>query len=229
MNGDSATAAAVFEEGLVLFDTVVRQMGASDWERPSPCAGWTALDVLGHLGTSIAMGVSVLRGQQPTWPEVTRPADLVSADPGLYWASISAEVRAALGEADLDQVMETPMGPRTVAQRLAFPAIDLFVHAWDVGHPAGLEVTIPESAVAFAHAYIDPIPAEMVRGPGSIRSRGGAARRRHPDRTVHRLDGSSPPLITAYGPPSPRWAIGLSPAGPTTPRPATGRRGARSR
>lgn len=29
--------------------------------------------------------------------------------------------------------METPIGVRTVADRLAFPATDLHVHAWDIG------------------------------------------------------------------------------------------------
>lgn len=33
--------------------------------------------------------------------------------------------------------METPIGVRTVADRLAFPAIDLYVHAWDIGEATG--------------------------------------------------------------------------------------------
>ncbi len=60
--------------------------------------------------------------------------------------------------------MDTPMGPRTVADRLAFPAIDLWVHAWDIGHPAGIEVEVPADAIEFAHTYLDPFPEEMMRG-----------------------------------------------------------------
>lgn len=51
-------------------------------------------------------------------------------EPGDWWQALAAEARAALAGADLDLEMDTPMGPRTVGDRLAFPAIDLYVHAW---------------------------------------------------------------------------------------------------
>jgi uncharacterized protein (TIGR03086 family) len=154
----------VFARGLDAFGAVVDRLGPADWDRATACEGWTALDVLGHLGSSIQMGVSLLRGQQPTWPDVARPADLVDGDPAGWWRATAAEAHDALDGADLDLVMDTPMGPRTVADRLAFPAIDLWVHAWDIGHPAGIEVEVPAEVVEFAHAFIDPIPEDKVRG-----------------------------------------------------------------
>lgn len=57
------------------------------------------------------------------------------------------------------------MGKRTVADRLAFPAIDLYVHAWDIGRAAGIAVEIPDDVIELAHHHIDPFPVEMVRGP----------------------------------------------------------------
>ena len=157
-------AGRLFLDGLDAFGAVVDRLGPEDWDRPSPDEGWSALDVLGHLGTSIAMGVSLMRGEQPTWPVADRPADLVEGEPSAYWARIAGEARGALDGADLDLVMDTPMGPRTVADRLAFPVVDLFVHAWDVGHAAGFAVEIPDEVIAFSHRYIDPIPEDMVRG-----------------------------------------------------------------
>ena len=71
-------AAVLFDQGLDVFEGVVARVDPDGWERPSPCEGWRALDVLGHLGTSVAMGVSLLRGEQPTWPEADRPGDLVT-------------------------------------------------------------------------------------------------------------------------------------------------------
>jgi uncharacterized protein (TIGR03086 family) len=157
---------AVFLRGLDAFGAVAEQLGADDWDRPSPCEGWTALDVLGHLGSAIQFGVSVLRGEQHTWPEVSRPAELVEGDPLEFWQRTAALARDALAGADLDALMDTPIGPRTVADRLAFPAIDLYVHAWDIGRAAGIDVSIPPEVAAFAHGYIDPLPPEMVRGKG---------------------------------------------------------------
>jgi len=156
----------LFDRGLDVFGEVVHRLRPADWDLPSPCQDWTALDVLGHLTTSLRMGVSLLRGEQPTWPQADRPADLVEGDPAVFFALVAARARDALVGADLGQVMDTPMGPRTVADRLAFPAIDLYVHAWDIARAAGLDVAIPADVVTFAHAYIDPMPPERVRGPG---------------------------------------------------------------
>ena len=148
------------------FDAVASQLTADDWQRPSPCAGWSALDVLGHLGTALAMGSSLLKGEQPTFPEVDSPSELVEGEPYAWWKAKSEEVRGALEGADLDLVMDTPMGPRTVADRLAFPAIDLYVHAWDIGRAAGIDVVVPDDAIAFTHSYLDPMPPEMMRSSG---------------------------------------------------------------
>jgi uncharacterized protein (TIGR03086 family) len=158
------TADQAFADGLGLFGSVVDKLGPDDWDRASACAGWTVLDVLGHLGTAVEMGISVLHGEQPTWREVTRPAEHVAGDPLTHWQVLEARARAALVGADLDLEMDTPMGPRTVADRLAFPAIDLYVHAWDVGAPCGVTVELPAEVIDFAHTQLDPFPAEMMRG-----------------------------------------------------------------
>ncbi|MCU1370610.1 MAG: hypothetical protein JWO77_1804 [Ilumatobacteraceae bacterium] len=162
MTSDSGT---LFLDGLDFCGAVVDQLGAEDWDRPSPCEGWTALDVLGHLTTSLNMGLSLFAGEQPSWPEVDRPADLVEGDPAAAYAEVAARCRTAFGDADLTVEMDTPMGRRTVADRLAFPAVDLYVHAWDIGRTAGIDVEIPGDVIEFTHSYIDPLPAEAVRGP----------------------------------------------------------------
>ena len=161
----TATSGTVFLDGLDFFGEVVEQLTPEDWDRPSPCEGWTALDVLGHLTTSLGMGLALFAGEQPTWPEADRPADLVHGDPATAYADIAARCRTAFEGADLDQEMDTPMGRRTVADRLAFPAIDLYVHAWDLATAAGIAVEIPDTVVEFAHAFIDPLPEERVWGP----------------------------------------------------------------
>ncbi len=73
------------------------------------------------------------------------------------------QARDVIRNADLARVMETPLG-RTVADDLAIPVIDLYVHAWDLGAAVGIAVEIPADVIDFAHAYVDPLPHEMVRG-----------------------------------------------------------------
>ena len=55
------------------------------------------------------------------------------------------------------------MGRRSVGAGLSFPAVDLYVHGWDIVKSAGFDLAIPAEAIEFAHAVIDPIPAAQVR------------------------------------------------------------------
>ncbi len=162
----TVTSDAVFLSGLDLFGSVVDRMPPNAWSEASPCDGWTALDVLGHLGSAIGFGVAILEGRTYEWPTFDRPADLVVGAPAAYWAAIATPARAAVEGADLEATRETPMGVRTVGEGLAFPAIDLFVHAWDIGRAGGIGVEVPDDVIAFAHGYIDPLPEERVRGAG---------------------------------------------------------------
>lgn len=57
------------------------------------------------------------------------------------------------------------MGRRSIGEGLSFPALDLFIHARDIGRVVGADVEIPAEAIEFAHAVIDPIPAGQVRSP----------------------------------------------------------------
>ena len=160
----TVTSDVVFLQGLDRFSGVVDRLPSSAWSAPTPCAGWTALDVLGHLGSAIGFGVAILDGRTYDWPTFDRPADLVAGEPADYWDAIATAARGAVVGVDLDATRETPMGTRTVAQGLAFPAIDLFVHAWDIGRAGGIDVDVPEEVVEFAHRHIDPVPQEMMRG-----------------------------------------------------------------
>jgi len=159
----SSRSGELLDQGLDFFATIITRLGEDDWERPTPCAGWTARDVLGHLATSMRVGISVMQGREPRWPDAARPGDLVEGDPVMFWSGIVVQVRDVLRNADLDRVMETPLG-QTVADDLAIPVIDLYVHAWDLGAAAGFAVEIPVGVIDFAHAYIDPVPGEMIRG-----------------------------------------------------------------
>ena len=161
----SSRSGQLLDRGLDFFTAIITRLGQDDWERPTPCAGWTARDLLGHLATSIGSAIGFMQGRQPTWPATARPGELVDGDPVEFWRGTVVQARDVLRNADLARVMETPLG-QTVADALAIPVIDLYVHAWDLGAAAGVAVEIPADVIDYAHAYIDPLPDDVVRGEG---------------------------------------------------------------
>jgi uncharacterized protein (TIGR03086 family) len=188
----SGRSRELLDQGLDFFTAIVTRLGEDSWGRPTPCADWTVLNLLGHRVTTVRVAISVMQGEQPTWPEVARPGDLVEGDPVEFWRGTVVQARDVLRDADLAREMDTPLG-RTVADDLSIPVIDLYVHAWDLGAVAGIPVEIPADVIDYAHAYIDPLPVDAIRGDG--RAFGPQTRA---SLAQHRPNASSPGADASY-------------------------------
>lgn len=102
----SSRSGELLDQGLDFFTTIFTRLSEDDWERPTPCASWTARDVLGHLATSMRVAISVMRGREPAWPDAARPGERVEGDPAGFWRGIVMQTRNALRTADLARAME---------------------------------------------------------------------------------------------------------------------------
>ncbi len=159
----------MYSNGLEFFGDVVDSTAADAWQNASPCDGWSALDVLGHVGSATAMGVRILRGEEMNFAQQDPPSSAVEGDPRSWWASLAATARdavAGISPADLTREVDTPMGRRTVGEGLSFPAVDLFIHAWDLAAATGRSVEFPDEAVEFIRAMFEHVPPEATRRPG---------------------------------------------------------------
>ena len=157
--------ADVFVDGLDVFSGSVALYEDADWRRASPCSEWTALDVLGHVGTAVGFGTRLLRGEQPEWVPGDPPGASVAGDPRTWWDDLVTPARQAVAGVDLAEVVESPVGRRTIGDGLSFPALDLFIHAWDLARSVGGDVAIPVGVIAFAQVVFGPVPPEQVRSP----------------------------------------------------------------
>jgi uncharacterized protein (TIGR03086 family) len=161
------TAADTYREGLDYFTAVVDAVPAGSWQQPAPCEGWKALDVLGHVGEATGMGARILRGGELSFAPVDPPSGAVDGDPKVWWHARAEDAREALATVDdLDREVDSPRGRRTVREGLSFPAVDLFIHGWDLATATGQKVVIPDEAIAFTRQMFEHIPAEMCRRPG---------------------------------------------------------------
>lgn len=168
------SAEAAFRSGLDFFDEAVGLVAGGEWQSVSPCAGWSALDVLGHMGVGTDFGTRLLRGESPDWDPVDPPGAAVTGDPAQWWARISAAAREAVQDVDLTREIDSPRGRRSVADGLRFPAVDLFVHAWDLARSVGQTVDLPEGAIAFAYDALAHVPVEQLRSARVFGAESGA-------------------------------------------------------
>jgi uncharacterized protein (TIGR03086 family) len=132
-------------------------VGAADgrWDRPSPCAGWDARDVLEHV-----IGFHDVLLLRPLGLKPKRPRD----DPGSRWSSTLDGLEQALRRDGLfEQVVEVPAVGTNSSSRLnamtLMPRLsqDVLVHTWDLARAVGADDRLDPGWCAL---FIDKLPPD---------------------------------------------------------------------
>ncbi len=141
------------------FDKRVQAAPASAWGNASPCEGWTARDVVVHVGNNLKGVTASLTGTERT--QIEADDDIVSA-----WSATRTAFAAALNSADLSASINGPFGPMPAADLLGrLIANDVLVHTWDLARAVGGDERLDEEMVRGAYSGMKPMD-EMIRRPG---------------------------------------------------------------
>ncbi len=138
------------------FTAVVEQV--DDWDAASPCAGWSARDVLSHvMGTQ----ADFLAQHGHDLPEPD------AADPAAAWRAHDAAVRALIADPQVAGTRyDGVFGPTTVGESLAtFYGFDLLVHRWDLARSQGRDEPLTEGELDEVDAAVDGF-GEHAYAPG---------------------------------------------------------------
>ncbi|MDP3890559.1 TIGR03086 family metal-binding protein [Nocardioides sp.] len=129
------------------FSRVVGAVPAEQWDAPSPCAGWTAADVVDHVVDSQR---DFLERQDLGLDERPRGA------PEQVWTHHVTALRRRLGDgADLRREYDGYFGTTTIGATLVdFYVFDLIVHRWDIAASVGRDER-------FTEAELDQMEASM--------------------------------------------------------------------
>lgn len=159
---------ALLRRGVALFARQVRALPDGSWDAPTPCAGWDVRALVGHVVAMLEAGVAVVEGAPVPRPGDPRDAVAVDASPADVAArveSLGRSLDVAVAGADLAQTRDTPAGPRSLADGLAFPVADLAVHACDVAAAAGHPLGLPDDLLAYTQAFVGSLPDDVLRRP----------------------------------------------------------------
>lgn len=129
------TAAEIYLADAARFGEIVHAGG--DWAGASPCEGWTAADVVGHV---IDTERDFLTRHDVDLP--ARPG----GDPAQAWDAHLAAVTAALTPELLSREFDGFFGPTTIGDTLTqFYAWDLMVHRWDLARALGVPTSFSDA------------------------------------------------------------------------------------
>ncbi len=121
-----------FERITGRFTDVVRGVPDSAWDDPSPCDGWTARDVVGHLTEWIP---GFFNSQGVEFP----PVPSVDEDPYAAWEVVRGTISAALADpAVAAKPVQTPFATQPLRETVDMIVTgDVFTHTWDLARATG--------------------------------------------------------------------------------------------
>ncbi len=143
-------------------DRVAAAVPDDAWSRPSPCEGWTAAEVVGHVADTERELVNRLG-------LADRPEEEAGLHPREAWREIRPVVQGLLDDpATAGHTFDGHFGPTTLAQTIdTFYCLDLLVHAWDLARAAGLPELEPMPADEVTTSFAAMLPfSETLRTPG---------------------------------------------------------------
>lgn len=150
-----------FERRAEGFLSVV-QGGAGRLDAPSPCAGWSAADVIDHVLTTQRDFLAERGLRLEVEP---------SGDPVADVENQLGEIRTLLADDEVAGLRyDSHFGPTTIAATMAdFYGWDMVLHGWDVAKATGQEISWTEDEVAAlrstAESWGPAIRMEGICGP----------------------------------------------------------------
>lgn len=135
------------------------------WDAPTPVAGWTARDVVGHL---VEWFPGFLTGGAGLSWDVG-PAPAVADDPVGAWRAQAVAVQNLLDAPEsADRVVNSPLGELTLAQTLSrIYTPDVFMHTWDLARATGQPEDLDPDLAAEMLAGMEPMD-QMLRDSGQF-------------------------------------------------------------
>lgn len=154
--------AARFRNLSRLFLARAREVPARGWDRPAPCEGWVARDVVRHLVEWVPS--MVLAGPGLPLPEVPD----VERDPVGAWEAVSDAIQKALDDPETAaRQFDMRIGRYTVRDAVAtFVLADVLIHTWDLARAVGLDETLDPVEVRRALQGMSSVDPEVLVGSG---------------------------------------------------------------
>ena len=144
------------------FTERVEEVPDDGWDRPAPCEGWVARDVVRHLVEWVPAFFDAAGGPHlPAGPSV-------DVDPVAAWTTMSDGIQALLEDPDASAA--TVSHPHAGTHRFdeavgTFVLGDVVVHTWDLARATGLDETLDADVVHDMLVGMEPLD-DMLRASG---------------------------------------------------------------
>ncbi len=147
-------ASAGFGEQVIL-------VGDEEWDLHTPASEWIIKAVVAHVVVGEAQIPDLVGGHAFDVPEID--VSVLGHDPVSVWRGTAIAAIEAVHGADLDAVVNHPMGALTLSQALGFRVTENLVHAWDIATARGVANELDPEIAAWCLDFWLPFTAELAQ------------------------------------------------------------------
>ncbi|CAB4875232.1 unannotated protein [freshwater metagenome] len=152
----------LFTKAIYGMDHVVRLARPGDWGNMSPCVGWTARHVLGHVNAIQRYQESLIVGTEPSMNPMNDPDRHAGDDPAATWAATRDAILEILDRPGvLDMTVNNWSGPTTVDNMIAWNVGDTTTHTWDLARALGVDDRLDPQLVAHVLVVMSPAAGQL--------------------------------------------------------------------
>ena len=169
LGGDPLTAEVLdlYRRAAATFGEQVAIIGDEEWDLPTPSTEWVVKAVVAHVVVGEAQLPDLIGGNAFELNDVD--ASVLGHDPLSVWRGTALAALGAVGNADLDVVVDHPVGRLPLHQVIGFRITENLVHAWDVATARGvahkLDAEIANWCLDFWLPLADGLVASGYFGP----------------------------------------------------------------
>ena len=140
------------------FERRLREVGPGDWDRPTPCEGWTVRDLVVHVMVGQRMAALLVRGgsreaAEALFDGATLPDDVLAE----FDAGADDQAAAFAEDGAMDRIAAHPAGDFPVGVLLGLRVTDATLHTWDLARAIGADETLSPDLMEHVWASVEPI------------------------------------------------------------------------
>jgi len=162
---------AMFRRAVAEFDGRVRQIGAHQWQAPTPDEDWSVRDLVNHVVGEDLWAPLLLAGSTIAEVGDRFDGDVLGAEPSAAWTAASAAAEQAVdADGAMDRIVHLSFGDFPGREYTLQLFADHLIHAWDLARAIGADEHLDEELVVSCATWFEPME-EAYRSAGAIGAR----------------------------------------------------------
>lgn len=150
---------ALYTGASAFFGEQVIAIGDEEWDLPTPSDDWIVKAVVAHVVVAEAQMPEVAAGRP--FERLDVDVSILGHDPVSVWRGTAVNALQAIADADLELIVDHPVGRMPLRHIVGFRITENLVHGWEIAMARGVDLDLDDEASAWALDFWLPMADQL--------------------------------------------------------------------